>query len=37
MAQEANENEVSVKPYWRNCDTEGDSEIFKQLFHGAYN
>ncbi len=27
MAQEANENELSVRPCWRNCDTEGDCEI----------
>jgi hypothetical protein len=27
MAQDANENQVSLRPYWRNCDTEGDCEI----------
>ena len=27
MAQEANENELSVRPCWRNCETVADSEI----------
>ena len=27
MAQEANENEISIRPCWRNCDTEADCEI----------
>ncbi|MBC8471638.1 MAG: hypothetical protein H8D56_19420 [Planctomycetes bacterium] len=29
MNQEENENESLVRPYWRNCDTQGDSEIFE--------
>jgi hypothetical protein len=29
MNQEVNGNESSIRPCWRNCDTEGDSEIFE--------
>jgi hypothetical protein len=29
MNQEANENGKLIRPCWRNCDTEGDSEIFE--------
>jgi hypothetical protein len=29
MTREPNENGMSVRPCWRNCNTEGDSEIFE--------
>jgi hypothetical protein len=29
MIQEENENKIAARPYWCNCGTEGDSEIFE--------